>query len=47
MPPTLTYYSELMMYLTSHRGAKDFTLIGHSTGCQNSVHFLKVRLNLF
>ena len=31
-----------MMYLKHQRGAECFAMIGHSTGCQNSVHFLKV-----
>ena len=39
-------YSELMWYLSCHRSAETFCLIGHSTGCQNSVHWLKVCLCL-
>lgn len=31
----------LMNYLIHHRQAEQFALVGHSTGCQNSVHFLK------
>ena len=30
-----------MNYLKHHRSAKNFALVGHSTGCQNSVHFMK------
>jgi len=33
--------SVLMLYLKHHRSADNFALIGHSTGCQNSIHFLK------
>jgi pimeloyl-ACP methyl ester carboxylesterase len=32
---------ELMAYLHCHRSAESFALVGHSTGCQNSIHFLK------
>lgn len=32
----------LMWYLSCHRSGKEFALVGHSTGCQNSIHFLKV-----
>ncbi|KAL9186267.1 hypothetical protein ACHAXT_005505 [Thalassiosira profunda] len=32
---------KLMEYLCCHHNAKRFALIGHSTGCQNSVHLLK------
>ena len=32
---------ELMNYLNVHRGANQIALVGHSTGCQNSIHFLK------
>ena len=35
-------HSVLMLYLKHHRSADNFALIGHSTGCQNSIHFLKV-----
>eukprot|EP00560_Eucampia_antarctica_P002745 CAMPEP_0197834650 /NCGR_PEP_ID=MMETSP1437-20131217/23192_1 /TAXON_ID=49252 ORGANISM="Eucampia antarctica, Strain CCMP1452" /NCGR_SAMPLE_ID=MMETSP1437 /ASSEMBLY_ACC=CAM_ASM_001096 /LENGTH=333 /DNA_ID=CAMNT_0043439511 /DNA_START=19 /DNA_END=1021 /DNA_ORIENTATION=- len=31
----------LMEYLTHHRNADIFAIVGHSTGCQNSIHFLK------
>ncbi|KAL3799004.1 hypothetical protein HJC23_005143 [Cyclotella cryptica] len=31
----------LMNYLVCHHDADFFTLVGHSTGCQNSIHFLK------
>ena len=31
----------LMEYLSYHRSAEVFALVGHSTGCQNSIHFLK------
>lgn len=31
----------LMQYLIHHRQAENFALVGHSTGCQNSVHFMK------
>jgi hypothetical protein len=30
-----------MNYLKHHRSAKNFALVGHSTGCQNSVHYIK------
>lgn len=33
--------SHLMEYLKQHRNAERFALVGHSTGCQNSVHFMK------
>jgi pimeloyl-ACP methyl ester carboxylesterase len=33
--------SDLLQYLIHHRGAQNFAFVGHSTGCQNSVHFLK------
>eukprot|EP00559_Dactyliosolen_fragilissimus_P001136 CAMPEP_0184861362 /NCGR_PEP_ID=MMETSP0580-20130426/6065_1 /TAXON_ID=1118495 /ORGANISM="Dactyliosolen fragilissimus" /LENGTH=381 /DNA_ID=CAMNT_0027358835 /DNA_START=379 /DNA_END=1524 /DNA_ORIENTATION=+ len=33
--------NKLMTYLHHHRGGEEFALVGHSTGCQNSVHFLK------
>lgn len=33
--------SDLMNYLKHHRSAKAFAIVGHSTGCQNSVHFMK------
>ena len=31
----------LMEYLVCHHDAENFALVGHSTGCQNSIHFLK------
>ena len=31
----------LMEYLTCHHSAERFALVGHSMGCQNSIHFLK------
>lgn len=31
----------LMEYLVCHHSAERFALVGHSTGCQNSVHLLK------
>ncbi|KAL3936257.1 MAG: hypothetical protein SGBAC_008383 [Bacillariaceae sp.] len=31
---------ELMEFLISHRNAQEFCLLGHSTGCQDAVHFL-------
>jgi pimeloyl-ACP methyl ester carboxylesterase len=31
----------LLRYLIHHRGAETIAFVGHSTGCQNSVHFLK------
>jgi pimeloyl-ACP methyl ester carboxylesterase len=31
----------LIVYLTNHQNAKHVALVGHSTGCQNSVHYLK------
>jgi len=33
--------SHLMEYLKQHRNAERFAFVGHSTGCQNSVHFMK------
>jgi pimeloyl-ACP methyl ester carboxylesterase len=36
-----TEIGELMAYLHCHRSAESFALVGHSTGCQNSIHFLK------
>jgi hypothetical protein len=36
------FSSELMTYLSAHREADQFALVGHSTGCQNAIHFLKV-----
>lgn len=30
-----------MRYLNAHRSGQTFALVGHSTGCQNSIHFLK------
>ena len=32
---------DLMNYLVHHSSAETFALVGHSTGCQNSVHFMK------
>lgn len=32
---------ELMRYLIDYRNAEEFCLIGHSTGCQDAVYFLK------
>jgi len=32
---------QLMDYLVCHHSAERFALVGHSTGCQNSVHLLK------
>ena len=32
--------AKLMTYLVCHHGAESFALVGHSTGCQNAVHFL-------
>lgn len=32
---------ELMAYLMDYRNGKEFALIGHSTGCQDAVYFLK------
>lgn len=31
----------LMNYLVCHRDADNFAVVGHSTGCQNSIHFVK------
>jgi pimeloyl-ACP methyl ester carboxylesterase len=31
---------ELLSYLICHRGAEAFCIVGHSTGCQNAVHYL-------
>ena len=33
--------SALMRYLCAHRSGETFAIVGHSTGCQNAVHFLK------
>ena len=33
--------SALMRYLNAHRSGETFALVGHSTGCQNSIHFLR------
>ena len=32
---------QLLAYLMTHHDAEQFALVGHSTGCQNSIHFLK------
>lgn len=32
---------ELLQYLTAHRGCKVAGLVGHSTGCQQTVHYLQ------
>ena len=32
---------QLLAYLVTHHDAEQFALVGHSTGCQNSIHFLK------
>lgn len=32
--------AKLMTYLVCHHRAESFALVGHSTGCQNAVHFL-------
>lgn len=32
---------KLMDYLVFHHSAENFALVGHSTGCQNSIHLLK------
>eukprot|EP00980_Cylindrotheca_fusiformis_P029678 scaffold23693_cov157-Cylindrotheca_fusiformis.AAC.2 len=32
---------ELMRFLIEYRNAETFCLVGHSTGCQDAVHFLK------
>ena len=31
----------LMRFLHDHRSAENFAIVGHSTGCQNAVHFMK------
>ena len=33
--------TSLLSYLKEYRNGKNFAIIGHSTGCQNIVHFLK------
>ena len=38
---------ELMDYLMKYRDAEEFALIGHSTGCQNAVHFLESASDTF
>ena len=37
--------SALLWYLTCHRSGEQYALVGHSTGCQNAIHFLKVRFH--
>eukprot|EP00535_Pseudo-nitzschia_heimii_P011410 CAMPEP_0197198236 /NCGR_PEP_ID=MMETSP1423-20130617/33269_1 /TAXON_ID=476441 /ORGANISM="Pseudo-nitzschia heimii, Strain UNC1101" /LENGTH=357 /DNA_ID=CAMNT_0042652067 /DNA_START=80 /DNA_END=1152 /DNA_ORIENTATION=+ len=32
---------ELIGYLKEHRNGRSFAIVGHSTGCQDAVHFLK------
>lgn len=32
---------ELLQYLITYRNGKEFALVGHSTGCQDAVYFLK------
>ena len=32
---------ELLDFLVAHRGCTDVALVGHSTGCQNAVHFMR------
>lgn len=32
---------ELLDYLSAHRGGESYALVGHSTGCQNGIHFLQ------
>jgi pimeloyl-ACP methyl ester carboxylesterase len=32
---------ELFSFLLEHGGAEQFGLVGHSTGCQNAVHYMK------
>ena len=36
-----TEIGKLLHYLVTHHDASQFALVGHSTGCQNSIHFLK------
>lgn len=36
-----TEIGKLLEYLSAHHDAEQFALVGHSTGCQNSIHFLK------
>jgi len=33
--------NSLMEYLVCHHSASSFAFVGHSTGCQNSIHLLK------
>ena len=33
--------SDLMAYLIHHSFAEKFAIVGHSTGCQNGIHFMK------
>jgi len=33
--------TSLLSYLKEHRNGEHFAIIGHSTGCQNIIHFLK------
>jgi hypothetical protein len=35
-----TELEELMRFLIEYRNAEEFCLVGHSTGCQDAVHFL-------
>jgi pimeloyl-ACP methyl ester carboxylesterase len=34
-------FAQLLVYLKTHHHAQTVAMIGHSTGCQNSIHFLK------
>jgi pimeloyl-ACP methyl ester carboxylesterase len=36
-----TELTELLSFLQTYRGAHQYVLVGHSTGCQNAVHYLK------
>lgn len=33
--------AQLLLYLKTHHNAESVAMVGHSTGCQNSIHFLK------
>jgi len=36
-----TEIGKLLQYLRYHRNGETFAIVGHSTGCQNAVHFMK------
>lgn len=36
-----TEIGKLMNYLHTHRNGETFAIVGHSTGCQDAIHFMK------